>query len=280
VSVDVASAAGIRARLVPVPKSGGIRWLTELDHRTARDYERCVATLAPGIERALASSVLANRVSVADPVQGTLRLEAWRAAHERFRRALAAGVAAATSVVLADVRDCYGSIGPEVCALALRRLGSPRRHVADLERLLGALGAAGLPGLPAGPPPSGVLANAALAAADRSHAAGGFAHLRWVDDFVVFATDARDGERALALLRFSLADLGLELAEGKSRLLTGPEAMASTVLLYLPSAQEPTVTLRNDADALPSFQGAHPLVSHDGRVDLGGRPARAARRSG
>jgi hypothetical protein len=280
VLVDVASAAGIRARLVPVPKSGGIRWLTELDHRTARDYERCVATLAPGIERALAPSVLANRVAVADPVRAILRLEAWRPARERFRRALAAGVAAATSVVLADVRDCYGSIGPEVCALALRRLGSPRHHVADLERLLGALRAAGLPGLPAGPPPSGVLANAALAHADRSLAAGGFAHVRWVDDFVVFATDARDGERALALLRFSLADLGLELAEGKSRLLTDPEAMASTLLQCLPSAQEPTVTLRNDADALPSFQGAHPLVSRDGRVDLGGRPARAARRSG
>lgn len=278
--VDVASAAGTRARLVPVPKSGGIRWLAELDPPTARAYERSVAMLAPEIERALAPSVVANRVAFADPARGTLRLEAWRSARGRFRRALADGVAAAASVVLADVRDCYGSICPEVCALALRRLGAPRRPVADLARLLGHLRVAGLPGLPVGPTPSAVLANGVLAGADRSLAAAGFVHLRWVDDFVVFATDASEGERALAVLRFALADLGLELAEAKSRLLTDPEAMTSAVLRYLPSGQGPTVTLRTDADALPSLQGAHTLVPRDGRVDLGGRPARAARRGG
>jgi metal-dependent amidase/aminoacylase/carboxypeptidase family protein len=119
-----------------------------------------------------------------------------------------------------------------------------------------------------------------LAGADRSLAAAGFVHLRWVDDFVVFATDASEGERALAVLRFALADLGLELAEAKSRLLTDPEAMTAAVLRYLPSGQGPTATLRTDADALPSLQGAHTLVPRDGRVDLGGRPARAARRGG
>ena len=235
--VDVASIAGIRTRLVPVPKSGGIRWLAELDPPTARAYERSVATLVPEIERALGPNVFANRVALADPARGTLRLEAWRSARGRFRRALAEGVAAATSVALADVRNCYGSIGPEVCALALRRLGAPARAVTDLARLLGELRAAGLPGLPVGPTPSAVLANGVLAGADRALAAAGFVHVRWVDDFVVFATDASAGERALAVLRFALADLGLELAEAKSRLLTEPGAMASTVLRYLPSGR-------------------------------------------
>jgi hypothetical protein len=279
-SVDVASAAPTRVRLVPVPKSGGIRWLAELDPPLALAYERLVAVLAPGIERVLAPGVLANRVALADPARGIMRLEPWRSARTRFRRALADGVAAATTVVLADVRDCYASIGPDVCAIALRRVSAPRHVVAGLARLLTELEAGGLPGLPVGPVPSAVLANAVLAGADRSLAAAGFAHVRWVDDFVAFATGPSEAERALSVLRFALADLGLELCEAKTRLLTDRDEVASVVLGYLPSAQGPTATLRTDADALPSLHGAHPLLPADGGVDLGRRPARATRRGG
>jgi len=267
--VDVVSTAPPTVRLVPVPKSGGIRWLAELDPSFARAYERSVAELAPGIERVLAPNVLANRVVFVDPDQGTLRLEPWRSARSRFRRALAAGVAAATTVVLADVRDCYASIGPDVCAIALRRTGAPQTPIAGLERLLRELEAAALPGLPVGPCPSAVLANVVLAGADRSLAAAGFAHLRWVDDFIAFAAGPADGQRALAVLRFALAELGLELREAKTRLLTDPEEVAHVVLGYLPSAQGPTATLRTDADAVPGLHGAHPLVPADGGVDLG-----------
>ena len=277
--VDI-SAARARARLVPVPKSGGIRWLAELDPCTARAYGRLVADLAPRIERALAPSVLANRVAFADPARGIVRLEPWRSARRRFRRALGQGVSGAVSVVLADVRDCYGSIGSQVCELALRRVGASRDQVAQLAWLLEELRAAGVPGLPVGPSPSAVLANAVLSGADRSLATAGFEHLRWVDDFIVFATHSGEGERALAVLRFALADVGLELAETKTRLLTDRDAMASTVLGYLPSGQEAAVTLRNDADALASLQGAYPLVPRDGRMDLGGRASRATRWSG
>jgi hypothetical protein len=267
-------------RLVPVPKSGGIRWLAELDPSFARSYERQVAALAPGIERILAPGVLANRVALADPTRGIVQLEPWRSARARFRRALAHGVAAATTVVLADVRECYASFGPDGCAIALRRVGAPRRLIAGLARLLGELEAGGLPGLPVGPAPSAVLANAVLAGADRSLAAAGLAHVRWVDDFVAFATGSTEAHRALAVLRFALADLGLELCEAKTRLLTDRDEVASVVLGYLPSAQGPTATLRTDADALPSLHGAHPLVPTDGGVDLGRRPARATRRGG
>jgi Reverse transcriptase (RNA-dependent DNA polymerase) len=278
--VDVASAAPTRVRLVPVPKSGGIRWLAELDPSFARAYARLVAVLAPGIERALAPGVLANRVAFADPARGIVRLEPWRSARARFRRALADGVTAATAVVLADVRDCYASIGPDVCAIALRRIGAPRHLIVGLARSLAELEAGGLPGLPVGPVPSAVLANAVLAGADRSLATAGLAHVRWVDDFVAFATEPAEAHRALAVLRFALADLGLELCEAKTRLLTDPDQVASVVLGYLPSAQGPTATLRTDADALPSLHGAHPLVPADGGVDLGRRPARATCRSG
>ena len=277
--VDIAS-AGARARLVPVPKSGGIRWLAELDPSTARAYERLVADLAPQIERSLAPSVLANRVVFADPARGIVRLEPWRSARRRFRRALGDGVTGAVSVVLADVRDCYGSIGSQVCELVLRRVGASGDQVVHLAGLLRELRAAGVPGLPVGPTPSAVLANAVLAGADRSLAAAGFEHLRWVDDFIVFATHAGGGERALAVLRFALADVGLELAEAKTQLLTDRDAMASTVLGYLPSGQEAAVTLRTDADAVPGLQSAYPLVPRDGRVDLGGRASRAARGGG
>jgi reverse transcriptase-like protein len=278
--VDIASAAPTRVRLVPVPKSGGIRWLAELDPSFARAYERLVAVLAPEIERTLAPGVLANRVAFADRARGIVRLEPWRSARVRFRRALADGVAGATTVVLADVRDCYASIGPDVCAIALRRIGAPRSSIVELGRLLRELQAGGLPGLPVGPAPSAVLANAVLAGADRSLAGAGLAHVRWVDDFVAFASGAAEAHRALAVLRFALADLGLELCEAKTRLLTDHDQVASVVLGYLPSAQGPTATLRTDADALPSLHGAHPVVPADGGVDLGRRPARATRRCG
>lgn len=278
--VHIASAARPRVRLVPVPKSGGIRWLAELDPSLARAYERLVADLAPGIERILAPSVLANRVALADPTRGVLRLEPWRSARARFRRALAGGLVSATTVVLADVRDCYASICPDACAVAIRRAGAPRSSIIELGRLLWELHTGGIPGLPVGPAPSAVLANAVLARTDRSLAAAGFAHLRWVDDFVVFASGRAEAERALAVLRFALADLGLELCDSKTRLLTGIDEVASVVLGYLPSTQGPTATLRTDADALPSFHGAHPLVPPDGGVDLGRRPARATSRGG
>lgn len=278
--VEIGSARAPRARLVPVPKSGGFRWIAELDPRVASAYERSVAALAPAIEAALAPGVAANRVAYADAVRGVLRLEAWRSARRRFRSALARGAARAGSIALADVRECYGSIGSEVCAVALRRLGAPRSAVERLARLLRELDAAGLPGLPVGPEPSGVLANAVLATADRSLARAGFAHLRWVDDFVVFAPGAAAASHAVAVLRFALADLGLELAEGKTRVLADPASIASALPGFVPSALVPAVTLRSDADALPSLARVHPLVPLDGGVDLGGRPSRPARRRG
>lgn len=278
--VEIGSARAPRARLVPVAKSGGFRWITELDPGVASAYDHAVAALAPAIEAALAPGVAANRVAYADAVRGVLRLEAWRSAHRRFRSALARGSARAGSIGLADVRECYGSIGPEVCAVALRRLGAPRSAVDRLARLLRDLDAAGLPGLPVGPEPSGVLANAVLATADRSLVRAGFAHLRWVDDFVVFAPGAGAAWRAVAVLRFALADLGLELAEGKTRVIADPASIALAMPGFVPSARMPAATLRSDADALQGLARVHPLVPPGGGVDPGGRPTRPASRGG
>lgn len=252
-----------------------VRTLTKLEPIVDRAYRARVAALAPAIEAALGPEVLANRVSSADPARPSIRLEPWRPARRRFQRLLLERARSARAVVMADVRACYPSIEPGVVAVGLLRLGCDRAVVRDLVLLLESLRAEGVAGLPVGPQPSAVVANGVLAHADVALRVAGFAHLRWVDDVIVFA-DAGEAQHALAVLRFALANVGLELAERKTRVLLGLDAIDASVPRYLPSALPPAVTLRGDADPLPRDSRAHPVLAQDGGVDLGRRPPRRA----
>src|SRR5437588_805115 len=73
----------------------------------------------------------------------------------------------------ADVRDCCGSIGPDLVEWSVRRLDTRASDVAPIVRLLRRFEDDGLRGLPVGPEPSAVLANAVLAGIDRSLAGEG-----------------------------------------------------------------------------------------------------------
>jgi hypothetical protein len=200
-------------RLVSVPKpGGGTRWLTELDPAGDAEYGRAVSRVAGRIERALGPEVLAPR---ARRSPGGWRLRPWRPARARWRvtlRAAAGRAAPGTVFAVADVRECYGSIEPETLAALL---GADAATVVDvLRRLIDA----GVRGLPVGPDPSAVLANAALGELDRAIRASGVAHVRWVDDVVLSGT-AADVRRALDALRAAAAGIGLELHDGKTRIL-------------------------------------------------------------
>ena len=117
-----------------------------------------------------------------------------------------------TVFAVADVRDCYGSIAPEVL-LAL--LGPAAEPAVDVQRRLRD---AGVRGLPVGPEPSAVLANAVLGELDRALRSTGVRHVRWVDDVVLWGS--RDDVRcAVASLRFAATAVGLELHDRKSRVL-------------------------------------------------------------
>jgi len=206
-------------RLTPVAKPGGVRWLTRLDPARAAVYAGSVAPAVPAIERALTPGVVANRVAVLRRHPPEIRLEPWQTARARFR-ALAADLASGSDVILlADVRACYAAITPERVEDALIRLGCRRGIARGVAATVRAFERSGVVGLPVGPEPSAVLANAVLAHVDESLGAGGFRHLRWVDDVLVAASDPSSAASALGIVESALGEIGLTVAAEKTRVL-------------------------------------------------------------
>lgn len=212
-------------RLVAEPKPGGVRWLARLDARTGAAYAASVAPLVPAIERELPPAVVANRVVLASTDPPAIRLESWRVARSRFRRLVRAGASGAGAALMTDVRECYASIGAPLVAQALGGLGVRRAELGSVLALLRTLETHGVRGLPIGPEASAVLANAVLLRIDRRLAEAGLAHVRWVDDLIVFADDAGAAQDALAIVRTSLAEMDLAPAEHKTRVVVDPAAI-------------------------------------------------------
>ncbi|HKZ75253.1 MAG TPA: RNA-directed DNA polymerase [Actinomycetota bacterium] len=264
------------ASLVPAAKPGGARWLSVLDAATTSAYAAAVARVAPAVEGALGGEVVANRVALAGPGPPFLRLQPWRPARARFLMTARRMSAAAGTLLVADVHRCYPSILPELVGDSLVRLGCEGSDVHDVVAVLEALTLAGVPGLPIGPNPSAVLANAVLAPADHALRAMGVRHLRWVDDFWVFAPDRTAGAAALRQLRASLGDAGLTLAGEKTRLIDRPEDIVAAVAGGRISLTAPRYHRPADAHPLPGVTGAHPVVPAEGGVDPRRRTPRAA----
>jgi hypothetical protein len=201
-----------------VRSNGRVRVLSHLDAADAAAFARGVGRIAPCIEGVLGPEVLANRVGALG------RLEPWRHARARWRsevdRRLGAG--RPPSVLVADVRECYASIGDRAVAASLRAAGVPASDIEAILSLIARFHDEGVHGLPVGPEPSAVLANAVLAGADDALRAAGVAHLRWVDDFIVFAPDDGRARAGLEALHRSLTAVGLELNEAKTRLARDP----------------------------------------------------------
>jgi hypothetical protein len=214
-------------RLVPVPKPGGIRWLTRLGSARATSYTRAVLPVVGPIELALSPSAVANRVVHVSHDPPAIRLEGWREAHARLRRLAAALAARSGAVLLADVRSCYGSIGVDEVRGALERVGCPPGHIGAVVEVIEGFGDEGVPGLPVGPEPSAVLANAVLAHVDERLRAVGHRHLRWVDDLMVFGHARGSVTAALPVLEGALADLRLGLAHEKTRVVEDPTWLRS-----------------------------------------------------
>lgn len=214
-----------------------MRELIVLHPASARRYHAMVATVAPGVESALSPSVLANRVAGSSTDPPALRLAPWRAE----RTAFAAGVRRLANrspcLVVADVRDCYGSIAPEAVVASLVRLRCDRRAARVVGAFLGGLVEHGARGLPVGPEPSAVLANAVLAGVDDDLGRAGVRHLRWVDDVVASVGGPGEAERVLDLVRASLADVGLELNESKTRVVADPAEIANVPTVSMARAR-------------------------------------------
>jgi hypothetical protein len=218
----MAADASASVRLVAEPKPGGVRWLARLDLPVAAAYATALAPFVPAIERALPPSVVANRVEAVLTDPPAIRLEPWKPARARFRRLVREAARGAGAALMADVRDCYGSITVAAVVEALRWIGASELDPAPIAGVLERLSRLGVRGLPIGPEPSAVLANAVLLGADRALAAAGLVHVRWVDDVVVFVRDRAEADRALQVLGREAARLGLALAPEKTRVLLDP----------------------------------------------------------
>ncbi len=252
-----------------------MRWLARLDPAEEAAYRAAVGSLAGRIELSLGSQVMANRV-VPLSARGDLTLEPWRTARRRFLREARAGAAGAGALLVADVRRCYASIDPTRVGERLRSIGCPPREVASVVGLLRRFESDGVRGLPVGPEPSAVLANAVLARADRAVAAAGARHLRWVDDFAVFARDRAHAERVLWELAACLEGMGLGLAEEKTRFVDDVEAIPSYVRRLGMSCLVRPYNRPSDANALPGLRGSDAVLSPGGGVVADRRAARAA----
>jgi hypothetical protein len=218
------------AHVLPVPERPGRR-VVVLHPALAARYTSLVAAVAGDVEARLDRRVLANRVvshSVEPPM---LRLAPWRAERDGFARRLAGLAARAPCLVLTDVRDCYGRIGPAAVERSLLALGCAAPASRAVSRFLRGLAPHGLRGLPVGPDASAVLANAVLSRLDAALRAAGVEHLRWVDAVVAFAEGPADARAVLGLVDAALARIGLERHEGKTRVLTDPGAEPLAVSL-------------------------------------------------
>ena len=228
-------------RLVPEPKTGGVRWLARLDPAAAAAYALSVFPFVPPIEHALPPSVAANRVTELRTNPPAICLEGWRGARTRFRRLVRDLASSAGAALMADVRDCYGSIRHPVVAAALRDLGGCDEDVERVLTVLRWMTEHGVRGLPVGPEASAVLANGVLLAVDRRLADAGWAHVRWVDDIIVFMHEATEARAALEVVRDTLGELGLALALEKTRVLLDPTVIRGGGQA-MPSGPQPRVS--------------------------------------
>ena len=205
-------------RLDEVRAGGRVRLLTRLSVADARAYDRAVASIARRIERSLSPAAMANRVRGCVAGSATVELEPWRTARRRFARVAGAWTARLPSTGIGDVRNCYASVRDDVLDRRLRHLDATASEIRALRRLLERFHEHGVAGLPIGPHPSAILANAVLAPVDEALADAGLRHLRWVDDVIVFAPTERRASDALGIFGDALAELRLDAATEKTRL--------------------------------------------------------------
>lgn len=208
--------------------NGKVRWLTTLAPGPDVTYAASVAAVLPTIERRLGPSAIADRAHPGS--DGGVRLAPWEPARRHWRslgrRLLGDDV---RMLVVADVRDCFASIAPSAVARALAEAGARTEAVEQVAACLRAFADDGVRGLPVGPAASAVLGNAVLAGLDDAFERRGMPHLRWVDDLLGFAPSRWEARIVLDRLRLAGARIGLELHDGKTRIVEDPAEVRAVI---------------------------------------------------
>jgi hypothetical protein len=129
-------------------------------------------------------------------------------------------------VIVADVADCYPSIGDGAIRAAAATVGGDPE---PLLRILDRIHDGGVEGVPIGPAASVAIADAVLAIADACARTAGADPIRWVDD-VMFVGDRADVERAASAWRSALKELGLAEQEEKRQMFDDAHLAEVTIL--------------------------------------------------
>jgi len=196
---------------VEIPKPDGSRRLLGMP------------TLTDRVAQTAAASVLSDRVALSF----SSRSFAYRPFLGPRRAAfyLRSMLPEAEWVVTADIAKFFDNVDHRILRAQLRNAGVDDRGAELIVRWLRApvrrkdATFQPLKGLPQGAPISPVLANLHLTGFDSVLEAGGFAHVRYADDFIVTAATRDDAERALRFVASYLSShLKLELKAGKTQL--------------------------------------------------------------
>lgn len=122
--------------------------------------------------------------------------------------------------IVTDISNFFDRIGNHTLENHLNNVGCEKRYI-DLikEVLLFWAGDRRSYGIPVGSDGSRILSEAVLLTVDRKLREAGCAFVRYVDDFRIFAETRSEAFRSLALLTTLLADEGLSLNGGKTKVL-------------------------------------------------------------
>lgn len=205
------------AHTFPLPKSGKgevrkMAWLNPYDDLHLRIV---VGPVALAVEAALGPDVFSYRLADDPPAWSVQDVRvAFGLRRERARELLAA--AGCNAMAVADLRNYYPSVEPEVVMDALRQAGSPQgavTFIGDLLRDLEPMGAPG--GLPIGPEASGLLGNIVLLGLDKAISCRVRGHIRYTDDSWMFLGAETEWPEVLEVYTRSVSDLGLEVNASK-----------------------------------------------------------------
>lgn len=207
----------------------GFRQGTQIDPIWNAYFLALVATIGPDIEarRVPPTATFSYRYKPDVATGGLFDKEVgW----PQFQAAAKLGAQKKDAYVLrCDISDFYPRIYHHRLENALRR-ATPRADVVNrIMTVVGAISAGPSYGLPVGGPASRLLSELLLNSVDRLLIAEGIKFIRFVDDYVVFA-DSRERAHS-ALIRLNellLTNEGLSLQKNKTRILSGPEFLATS----------------------------------------------------
>ena len=201
----------------PLPKPGtnGLRWMAWL-HPYDDLYLRILAgRVATAIDTALGRDVFSHRLATKPPGWSVKnRNKSFDLMRDRGRALLADERCDALGV--ADVKNYYPSIAPDVLMDALCQIASPRGAARLICGFLRDLSPMGTPrGLPIGPEASGVLGNVFLLGLDRAISCHALGHVRYTDDSWIFLLAESDWPEVFDIYVSSVSDVGLRVNPSK-----------------------------------------------------------------